>query len=312
MQIFIIKYVLSFLKRIRNYSVDKLIIILAHSILLRSRVFYEKYQLIEDAEIKIFSQNGEDGIIDYIVEKLNLKKPSFVEIGVGDYSESNTRLLYEMYYGNGLIIDINRDLKKKVSQNVNLWKGNLNVVEAQVSAQNINSLLEANMPFSVDLFSIDIDGIDYWVVNELPKKISKVFIVEYNPVFGSEVEVTVPYNENFSREKYHYSNLCYGASLKAYVRLMDQKGYYLLGVNRLRNNAFFINKDYPKSTYFPKIKEIGNLELTNFNFSESRDKFKELTYLSGNNRIKTIIDCEVINLKNQKNEKTKIRNLGEN
>jgi hypothetical protein len=80
----------------------------------------------------------------------------------------------------------------------------------------------------------------------------------------------------------------------------------------LRNNAFFINKDYPKSTYFPKIKEISNLELTNFNFSESRDETKELTYLSGNNRIKTIIDCEVINLKNQKNEKTKIRNLEEN
>ena len=312
MQIFIIKFLIGFLKRIRNYSVDKLIIILTHSILLRSRVFYEKYELIEDAEIKVFSQNGEDGIIDYIVQKLNLKKPSFVEIGVGDYSESNTRLLYEMYYGNGLIIDMNRDLKKKVSQNVNLWKGNLRVVEAQVSAQNINSLLEANMSFSVDLFSIDIDSIDYWVVNELAKKISKVFIVEYNPVFGSEFDVSVPNNDNFLREKYHYSNLCYGASLKAYLRLMDQKGYYLLGVNRLRNNAFFINKDYPKSTYFPKIKEISNLELTNFNFSESRDEFKELTYLSGNNRIKAIIDCEVINLKNQKNKKTKIRNLEEN
>jgi hypothetical protein len=312
MQVFITKYIIIFLKRIKNYSVDKLIIILAHSILLRSRVFYEKYDLIEDAEIKVFSQNGEDGIIDYIVQKLNLKKPSFVEIGVGDYSESNTRLLYEMYYGNGLIIDINRDLKKKVSQNVNLWKGNLKVVEAQVSAQNINSLLEENMSFSVDLFSIDIDGIDYWIVNELAKKISKVFIVEYNPVFGYEFDVSVPNNDNFSREKYHYSNLCYGASLKAYVRLMDQKGYYLLGVNRLRNNAFFVNKDYPKSIYFPKIKEISNLDLTNFNFSESRDEFKELTYLSGNNRIKAIIDCEVINLTNQKNEKTKIRNLVEN
>lgn len=312
MRIFIIKYLLSFLKRIRNYSVDKLIIIFAHSIILRSRIFYEKYELIEDAEIKVFSQNGEDGIIDYIVQKLNLKKPSFVEIGVGDYSESNTRLLYEMYYGNGLIIDINRDLKKKVSQNVNLWKGNLNVVEAQVSAQNINSLLEANMPFSVDLFSIDIDGIDYWVVNELSKKISKVFIVEYNPVFGSEIEVSVPNIDNFSREKYHYSNLCYGASLKAYVRLMDQKGYYLLGVNRLRNNAFFINKDFPKSTYFPKIREFSDSELTNFNFSESRDEFGELTYLSGSNKINTIIDCEVINLKNQKNEKTHVRNLKEN
>jgi hypothetical protein len=312
MQIFIIEYLISFLKRIRNYSLDKLVIILAHFILLRSRVFYEKYELIEDAEIKVFSQNGEDGIIDYIVQKLNLKKPSFVEIGVGDYSESNTRLLYEMYYGNGLIIDKNKDLKKKISQNLNLWKGTLKVVEAQVSAQNINSLLEANMSFSVDLFSIDIDGIDYWVVNELAKKISKVFIVEYNPVFGSESEVSVPNIDNFSRDKYHYSNLCYGASLKAYVRLMDQKGYYLLGVNRLRNNAFFINKDYPKSTYFPKIKEISNLELTNSNFSESRDEFKKLNYLSGNNKIKAIIDCEIINLKNQKNKKIKIRNLKEN
>lgn len=52
--------------------------------------------------------------------------------------------------------------------------------------------------------------------------------MEYNPVFGSESEVSVPNIDNFSRDKYHYSNLCYGASLKAYVRLMDQKGYYLL------------------------------------------------------------------------------------
>jgi hypothetical protein len=312
MQIILTQFIINYLKKIRNYSANKFIIILAQLILFKSRGFYEKYELIEDAEIKIFSQNGEDGIIDYIVQKLNIKKPSFVEIGVGDYSECNTRFLYEMYYGSGLIIDINKNLKKNVSQNINLWKGNLNVVEAQVSAENINILLDANVQFQIDLFSVDIDGVDYWVVNKLAKKISKVFILEYNPVFGSELEVSVPNNDNFSREKYHYSNLCYGASLKAFVRLMDQKGYYLLGVNRLRNNAFFINKDYPKSTYFPKIRELSDSELTNFNFSESRDKFGELTYLSGSNKINAIIDCEVINLKNQKNEKIHVRNLKEN
>lgn len=309
MQIFLLKIIINFLKKIRNYSIDKLTIILAHSILLKSRIFYKEYQLIEDAEIKIFSQNGEDGIIDYIVQKLNLKKPSFVEIGVGDYSESNTRLLYEMYYGNGLIVDVNEDLKKKVSQNVNLWKGNLNVVETKVSSQNINSLLSESFPYSIDLFSIDIDGIDYWVINELKDKISKIFILEYNSIFGSELEVSVPNSDNFSRKEYHYSNLCYGASLKAYVKLMDRKGYYLLGVNRLRNNAFFINKDYPKPIFFPKIKEIKRKESTNLNFSESRDQNGGLSYLDKNDGLRKILDCDIIDLSNGLNHKFKLRTV---
>jgi hypothetical protein len=309
MKFFLLKIIINYLKKLKNYSIGKLMIILAHSILLKSRIFYEKYELIEDAEIKIFSQNGEDGIVDYIIQKLNLKKPSFVEIGVGDFSESNTRLLYEMYYGNGLIVDINQDLKKKVSQNVNLWKGNLNVIETKVSSKNINSLLKEYSPYSIDLFSIDIDGIDYWVINELNEKISKIFILEYNSIFGSELEVSVPDSDNFSRNEYHYSNLCYGASLKAYVKLMDRKGYYLLGVNRLRNNAFFINKDYPKSNFFPKIKEINIKESTNLNFTESRDQNNSLSYLDKNDSLRQILDCDIIDLSNAYNKKSKLRSV---
>jgi hypothetical protein len=309
MKFFLLVIIINCLKKIKNYSIGKLTIILAHSIILKSRIFYEKYELIEDAEIKIFSQNGEDGIIDYIIQKLSLKKPSFVEIGVGDFSESNTRLLYEMYYGNGLIVDINQDLKKKVSQNVNLWKGNLNVVETKVSSQNINSLLKEYSPYSIDLFSIDIDGIDYWVINELNEKISKILILEYNSIFGSELEVSVPNSDNFSRNEYHYSNLCYGASLKAYVKLMDRKGYYLLGVNRLRNNAFFINKDYPKSIFFPKIREINVKESTNLNFTESRDQNNSLSYLDKNDSLRQILDCDIIDLSNAHNKKSKLRSV---
>ena len=38
---------------------------------------------LNQTELKIFSQNGEDGIIDYLTFQLGIKKPKFVEIGRG-------------------------------------------------------------------------------------------------------------------------------------------------------------------------------------------------------------------------------------
>jgi len=288
---------------------NKLLILLGLNLIYKSRIFYEKYYVLEDDENKIFSQNGEDGIIDFIVQRLGLRKPTFVEIGVGDYSEANTRLIYEMYYSRGLIVDLVNNFKDKVSINVNLWRGNLNVVERKVTSQNINSLLKEYFPHPIDLFSIDIDGIDYWIIKELREKISKIFILEYNSIFGSEIEISVPNINNFSRKEYHYSNLCFGASIKAYVKLMDQKGYYLLGVNRLRNNAFFINKDYPKLNFFPRIKEIDEKEMTNLNFSESRDQNGHLSYLDKNEGLKQILDCDIVDLSNNSNKKFKLKSV---
>lgn len=309
MQNFLIEIIINFIKKIKRYSVNKLTIILAHYIILKSRSYYDKIKLIEDSEIKIFSQNGEDGIIDFIVQKLNLKKPSFIEIGVGDYSEANTRLLYEMYYGNGLIIDVNKNLKKKVAQNVNLWKGNLNIIEAKVSSKNINSLLNTEASFPIDFFSIDIDSIDYWVINELKNKISKVFILEYNPIFGSKLEISVPNDEDFLRKKYYYSSVFFGASLMAYVKLMDRKGYYLLGVNRLRNNAFFINKDYKKNVFFPKISKVNLKEATNFNYTTSRNVQGVLDYLNRKNSLNKIINLDIIDLSKGNKKKTKLETV---
>jgi hypothetical protein len=258
-------------------------------------------------EIKIFSQNGEDGIIDYLVKKLEIKKPNFIEIGIQDYSESNTRFLYEQYYSSGLVIDSQINLRENVLiSGLNLWKGDLRIVEKFISSRNIKKVLLENCDFNVDIFSIDIDGIDYWVLNNLPDTIKpKIIIVEYNSIFGHDLEVTVPDIENFSRDSYHFSNLCYGASLKAYVNLMKFKGYYFLGVNRLRNNAFFISNNYSKETYFPNIKKLSMEECTNSLFRESRSLDGNLNYLSAKDRKKQIYECELIDL--SKNIFSKIR-----
>ena len=294
------------IKGFSKYSFIKLYILLGNLIISNSRKEYENFKKIEEAEVKVFSQNGEDGIIDYLIKKLRISKPNFIEIGIGDYSEANTRYIYETNYGKGIVVDLIEDLKEKVSKNVSIWRGNLEIIEKKVNSKNINDLFK-KIDFPLDVVSIDIDGVDYWVIKNLKPKISKIFILEYNAVFGSKLEISIPDHDNFDRSKAHYSNLYYGASLKAYVNLMRKKGFYFLGVNKLRNNAFFINEEFSKENFFPEIENISLEDSTDANFSESRNIKGDLSYLKNEKKPNEIKDCEIINL--QTNSILKIKDL---
>ena len=306
---FINKILLFLFSKVKKFFSKRIILLLGDILVLKSRSYYSTISNLENAEVKIFSQNGEDGIIDFINYGLGINNPNFIEIGVGDYSEANTRYLYEKNYSKGIIVDCLDDLKKKIQNNITLWKGNLKVLNTKITSQNINELLNRQCDFDVDLFSLDIDGIDYWVLKELKPKISKVFVAEYNPIFGDKLQVTVPNLNNFNRKDYHYSCLCFGMSLKALINLMDEKGYYFLGTNRLKNNAFFISKCFDRTKYFPKI-IINNLEYyTNNNFRESRDVNSNLNYLSKDKALANIYDCEVVDLSNNSFPIKKIRDF---
>ena len=280
-----------------------------HSNIITHRNNYKNLKTLNDIEYKVFSQSGEDGIIDFLLNSLKIVKPKFVEIGVGDYSESNTRFIYERCSPKGLIIDCLNDFEKKVLSNIKVWTGDLKIIEDYVSDKNILDLLEKNNFINdIDLFSLDIDGIDYWILNELPQNFSKIAIIEFNANFGEELEVTVPNLEKFNRTKYHYSNLCFGMSLKAAINIMDKKNYYFIGTNLMRTNAFFISKSFSKNEYFPQIKVDDISKISDVNFRESRDKSGKLNFLSGKEKIKEIRECEVVDLSNQ-NKITKIKDL---
>ena len=130
-------------------------------------------------------------------------------------------------------------------------------------------------------------------------------------MFGPDLEITTPNIENFDRTKYHYSNLCWGMSLKALVNLMEHKGFIFLGVNQLKNNAFFVVEDY-KENFVNIIRNLSLNKLDNFTYhriKESRDKNGNLSYLDKKSQIDEIKDCEVVNLKNSKNNLTKLKDL---
>lgn len=289
---------------------ERKILLLGRSHFLNYRPKYQSLKNMSDLDYKVFSQNGEDGIIDYLLFSLGIINPKFIEIGIGNYEESNTRYLFETTSSKGLIIDCIKNLKAKVSKSTKLWKGDLKIVEEFVDSENFNKILEENFfNKEIDLFSLDIDGIDYWVLKKIPENFSKIIIVEYNSSFGHKHEVTVPNIKRFDRTKYHYSNLCFGASLKAIINLLEKKNYTFIGTNISKLNAFFIsNLELDKINL--DIPDKNNLQkFTNSNLLESRDSKGNLNYLSGEKKINEIKDSEIIDVSNDQEKLCKVKEL---
>lgn len=121
--------------------------------------------------------------------------------------------------------------------------------------------------------------------------------------------MTVPNIEKFNRTDYHYSNLCFGASLKALINLMMKKNFVFVGTNLTSCNAFFVSKEYINqiNINIPDINDLSNY--TNSFIRESRSIKGFKNYLSGKNRIKEIENCEVINIKKKNNELIKLKEL---
>lgn len=296
-------------KIVKNYLNRKLLMI-GKSHILNIRSKYSSIISLEDVDYKVFSQFGEDGIIDFILKQLKISNPKFVEIGIGDYSESNTRFLFENMGGKGLIVDCLSDLEYKVNQNIKLWQGQLTILEKFVDSNNIINLLqEKGFDQNLDLFSLDIDGVDYWILKEMPPDFAKVVVAEYNANFGYKSEITVPNLKNFDRSKYHYSNLCYGMSLKSLINLMKNKNFYFLGSNKKNHNAFFVSRRFKKEIYFPNIKVKDIQYYTKTIIRESRDIRGKLNFFSGKNSLKQIENCEVIDIINNLNKTVKLKDI---
>ena len=275
-----------------------------------AKLEYDTVLSLQDVEYKVFSQTGEDGIIDFLTSKLGILNSKFVEIGVGDYSECNTRYIYEKSFSKGLIVDIERDFKKKVSKNINVHKGLIEIENIEVSAFNINQILEKHdLNNKLDLFSIDIDGIDYWIIEKLKSRISKIFVAEYNPTFGHNLEISVPNNNNFNRFQAHYSGCYYGASLKAIIKLMQSKGYEFLGTNKLNFNAFFVESEL--SHNFQNIKKnLKSLDyFTTIKNRDSKNQKGKFDFLTRKERLEQLRDLEVIDVSQSKNKRCKINDI---
>lgn len=249
---------------------------------------------LHDAEFRVFSQFGDDGIIQYLIHRLAPLPDSFAEFGVENYRESNTRFLLMNNNWRGAILDGSQDCVDQIQRDKLYWRHTLSAKCAWITRDNINDLIrESGLSGEIGLLSIDVDGNDYWIWEKLDAIDPVITIVEYNSIFGPDLAVTIPYDANFDRHGAHYSGQFWGASLSALAMLAKRKGYSLIGCNSAGNNAYFVRNN--RVDNLPVL--TPERAFVDARWRDSRDESGKLTYLTGTERFAAIAHLDVHDLK---------------
>jgi hypothetical protein len=255
------------------------------------------FKYLWDAEVSVYSQFGEDGILDFLCDSLDLAKPRAVELGAGNFVQCNTRFLAEYRGASVLAVDARKDLRSTIQRFPVYWRSTIEAHQGWITPDTAPELLgDAREKFGgVDIVSLDIDGNDYWVAERLDLVGVSIVVVEYNSLLSRVQAVSVPRDDSFDRTKMHYSWLYYGASLQAFVSLFARQGFGLVGVNRVGNNAFFVPIDRLSEIALPPVKPEDFSLFTDWRVRESRDRQRRMSYASGNARVDLIGELPVVN-----------------
>lgn len=231
---------------------------------------------------RVSSQFDDDGILAYLSSFVPQDRRHFVEFGVENYTESNTRLLLKKDHWTGLVLDGSEQNIEQIRASDEAWRYGLDAHSAFITAENINDLIRSStstypaidrQPMPIGLLSVDIDGNDYWVWNAIDCVDPLIVVCEYNALFGAEAAVTVPYDPHFVRQEAHYSHLYFGSSLAALVELAQSKGLRFIGCNSAGNNAYFVHRSF--QIPLPTLSSVDGFVASRFR--EGRDESGRLT-----------------------------------
>jgi hypothetical protein len=228
------------------------------------------------AEFKAYSQFGEDGIIQWLIARVPIEDRTFAEFGVEDYHESNTRFLLEHDGWSGRILDAGTAHERFVRDTGLAWRHGIDARSAFITAENIDELL-AGLPEDLGLLSVDVDGMDYWILSAISVVRPRIVVCEYNSLFGPSAAVTVPYRADFDRRTAHHSTLYFGASIGALDHWGREHGYRLVGSTSQGVNAFLVRDDVADG-----VPALGAAEAwVDTPIRQARDTAGSLTFLSG-------------------------------
>lgn len=222
-------------------------------------------------EFSAFSQNGEDGIIDYLSRKIKKPNRYFVEIGSSKGMENNTSWLGIARKYSGLWIEGNKaysDLAAKIVSPLNLG---IECMCLKVTPGNVNKIRENSLFLDPDVFSLDIDGNDYYVMKAIIESgfRPKICVVEYNSAFGPEKKSTITYRDDFDYTTAHSTGLYFGVSVNGWREFFALHGYQFVSVDSNGVNAFFINSSEFEKEFVDDIRGLDYQE----NFYHAR-KFR--------------------------------------
>jgi hypothetical protein len=191
---------------------------------------------LQNSELKVFSQNGEDGVIFEIFKRIGSPRGNtFLEFGAETGYETCSRVFLEYFSWAGLFIEADPEKFEKLNQHV-VATENIKLIREFVSVNNINKIIKDNFDQDPDMIVIDIDGLDYQIFDSISAN-PKLFVVEYNaqlPLEASLVNPTPIWDGSAN----------FGASLAALEKIAAKRGYTLAHTDLCGVNAFFIRNDF--------------------------------------------------------------------
>ena len=194
---------------------------------------------LRTSELRVFSQNGEDGVINALVRAIPDIPRFFVEFGVGDGWSCNCRLLAEVYGWSGIFLEANSsDFNSLNTRYVN--NPSVQCKCSFVTPSNVNEIFrDSGVPSRFGVLTIDIDGQDYWVWSALDEFYQPdIVCVEINTGHGKKAVV---------EEKSDISNPAWtntwGASLSAILSLGESKGYTAVHTEMAGVNIFLVRNE---------------------------------------------------------------------
>lgn len=186
---------------------------------------------------KVFSQNQEDGMIAEVFRRIGTTSRRFIEFGVEDGLECNSTFLLLQGWSGAWIEGSAENAARARSA---FAPYPVEVVGDFVTAENADALI-AGLAKSeaLDLLSIDIDTIDYWVWQAIRTIRPRLVVIEYNASWPPFIRKTVAHDPAMQWDGSNFT----GASLGALTALGREKGYCLVGCSLAGVNAFFVRED---------------------------------------------------------------------
>lgn len=188
-------------------------------------------KLLSESFRNVYSQNGEDGILEKIFEIIGATSRTCIEFGAWDgFHLSNTANLWTAGW-RGILIE---GVKSRFEElKINVREYDCLCINTFVSRSGENSLdaiaIRAKIGQDIDLLSIDIDGDDYYIFESLNWIRPRVVVCEYNPTIPAEIDLFPEYGNYF------------GASVAALCRVAQAKGYVLVAITE--TNCIFVQEN---------------------------------------------------------------------
>jgi hypothetical protein len=235
-------------------------------------------------EFSGFSQNGEDGILQVLRSQLKQSNKYFVEIGAADGIDNNSAWLAIVEKYAGLMIEGDPALVERARRMVGHYSLGLEINNMFVDKNSAIALHKLALHDDPDVFSLDIDGNDYYVAAALLQTgfRPKIFVVEYNSAFGPADARTIQYAPTFRYAEAHSSELYYGVSIVGWRSFFAASGYQFVTVDRKGVNAFFVAPEYFHKDFLDAIVPLefaeNELQMRKFRVNHA-EQFKLIAHM---------------------------------